>query len=398
MRHLAIGDARALPGAAEVEGAYVSQADFTLVPAWSSDDQAAWDLAAYNTPGNGISDGTITALSSTQCTVKSNSATQTWTANYWNGIFGQITCINPASSSIAFTEWRTVTACTALTAGGTAVITFDRPLENSGYTKYHLFGKPPGVSQVWRLYRIVPNYVAQHLVDRFPYGFVWQQSDMSVQTIWFPCAVIGWGPPAATNLLNVVIGAPAGMQVLPATGQVLFNTPTVCWFGTPAKLQIGGAAVDGVPTDIRVVVPYSRGVLTAPAPPDSGGSPTYAGTAYTRDGIERTVVRDYPDWRWAGDTSSYATLAANVLETVQDVVFEGALDLAWQIFGGAHARHGRGHRAGRRLDRLGRPPGGGPDRPAGMAATGGRALDDPPAILDAAAAVPGRPALRAPAV
>jgi hypothetical protein len=310
-----------LRGFGLIEPAYLSLADGTLTEAFTTADKLAWTWYSFIQPTGGISDGTITAVTSTQITVRSEDASQTWPVNYWNSIEAVVQLVNPAVSDISFTESRQITACTALTAGGTSVLTLDTPLNNSGYSVYHIWGQPPKGSDTWRLYNIKPQSVAQHLVKQFAHSIPWRPTDQTVVQTLFPAAVICHSP----NGRKPYDEFPATFEILPATGQIRFSEPVVRPFGSLPKLQKGGASIDGIPDDIKVVLAYSRGTLQAVCPPDVYGVPQYSGTGYTDDGIENTLYRDYPQWQWGNDSSSYQELACQILKTVSDTLVTGTL-------------------------------------------------------------------------
>lgn len=310
-----------LRGFADVEPAYLSLAMATLKEAFTAADKAVWTWYDFARPGGAIDSGTITALSSNQITVQSSNPAETWATNYWNTIEAQIQLINPAATDINFTENRQITACSALAAGGTATITLDQPLVNSGYTQYYIWGQPPNVSNTWRLYDIVPAYVKDHLVKQFSHSVPWGTSSSAVVQTNFPTASICYSP----NGQPPYIEWPATFEILPETGQIRFSEPVVRPFGTLPNLIKGGASTDGVPNDIKVLVAYSRGTLTAVYPPDVAGEAQFDGTAYTADKIERTLYRDYSQWRWGNDLTSYQQLAQQIWYTVSNTVVSGSL-------------------------------------------------------------------------
>ena len=302
-------------GTAEVEPAYLSLSDGTLAPAFSATEIANWNYYDFSEPQGAVDDGVVTALASTQATIQSNDSSTTWGVNYWSNIDAWIFLINPVATGIAQIESRRVTANTALTAGSTSTLTFDRPLVNGGYTKYHIVGQPAGESQTWRLYNIVNTYIAQHLVNKFPAPVPWRAGESIVLTN-YPASSICYSPSGQPPYLQ----APATFEVMIATGQIQFSEPVVRIFGTLANLELGGSNTDGIPNDILILVPYSRGALSTQAPATG-----YSGTAYTVDGIERTLYVDVPTWINPDDQSSMTALAEATLATVQDAVVEGSI-------------------------------------------------------------------------
>src|SRR5208337_263274 len=109
------------------------------------------------------------------------------------------------------------------------------------------------------------------------------------------------------------------VQIGVQTGYIEFYQPICAAYCSQSQLNAGGSAIPA-PTDIQVLVPYSFGAMTAIAP-----SSSYAGTAYTVNGVQRTWYLDYPEWLDYGQQTAYNTLAAQKLLTVQNTVVEGSL-------------------------------------------------------------------------
>jgi hypothetical protein len=265
-------------------------------------------------------------------TITSDSATETWGVNYWSGIQAQIGVINPVITGLADLtgmEWKTVISNTALTAGGTSVVTVDSAFANTGYTRYAIRGQPAGSSDVYRKYTFKNRYVAQHLAKKFAHSVPWSPSQGAVGSTLFPQAVIVSPPQVGSASF---VQWPLDFEVVPYDGTndgyIRFFEPTVDVVagngGQLGQALITGGASVTKPTDIIVVVPYSRGALQA-IEPLSGGTPTYGGTAYTRFGIQRPLYREYPDWIDKGNLTAMQTLASQILDTVSNVVQEGSL-------------------------------------------------------------------------
>jgi hypothetical protein len=310
-----------LRGGANIEGAFLKKSDGSLPEGFSSGDKAAWNInSGFYQPASAADSGTINSMTSTTVTVQSSNTALTWATNYWSGINAELWAINPAGTGIAFNEQRRITACTSLTAGGTATITVDVPFVNAGYTKYEIRGLSASSSLTWRKYTIPNSYISQHLCRRLHHSTPWEPTDgVTVQTLT-PTAVICWSASGSPPYNEF----PATFQIVPydgvTNGYIIFDEPTVKAFGTLSKLQIGGATTDGIPSDIKVLVPYSRGAISVTKPAAS-----YEGTAYTVDNVQRTLYRDYPQWLDARDTTSYQTLAQEILDTVKNTVVEGSL-------------------------------------------------------------------------
>lgn len=305
-----------LRGRDDVEGAYLSLHDGTLVEGWSAGDEAAWKIDDFLHPKSGWDTGDITAITSTTITVQSDSATRTWGVNFWSGIQGQVALIDPVATGITGFEYRHITANTALTAGGTSVLTLDRPLVNSAYTRYQARGTPSGISEVWRKYTIPNTWVAQHLQPQFNFSVPWSPSEGVVVMVNYPVAAISYTQGGLDTQF------PLEFEVVPYDGvndgYIRFVEPVVRLNNTATALATGGGAVLA-PTDIQVLVPYSRGTIQVQAPVSG-----YAGTAFTEFNVQRTLFRDYPSWINAGNSPDMLTLANEILDTVCNIVVEGA--------------------------------------------------------------------------
>jgi len=307
-------------GRDNVEPAYLALSNATLVdPHAAAGDnlEASWTINNYLNSGTGTDHGTVTSMSSTTLTVQSSNGSLTWAANYWSGIQAQVSAINASSTGLAMTEYRRITANTALTAGGTSILTVDIPFSSSGYTTYKIFGTPPGVSQAYRRLNIANTYIAQHLVNQFNYAVKWAPFQGQVQQTWYPAGVI------IGSSGGVPWSFPASFEIVPYdgtnNGYILFYQPWVTYFNSQAALLAGGSHVQQA-TDIQMVLPYSRGTMSV-SYPSSG----YAGTAFSRFNVQRTLIRDYETWWDQGSATAMTTLAQQIHATVSNVVQEGQI-------------------------------------------------------------------------
>jgi hypothetical protein len=319
-----------LRGAGRIYPFYGSQSAAQLVPAWTTAQRNAWKWSDYAAPGDGTDAGNVVTTSGpTSVTISSSSPAAHWVANFWNGRDAWIQLYKTSGSGATYQESAKVTACTALVAGGTSTLTLDPPLENSAATAWDkyvivarsapLTGADTGLNNVWRLYDVVTpgGLVEDHLVTRLPEGveFPWfGYNNAAAQSVSTPiCQVLYNGS-----------GGPQPFSVIPETGQILFDRPTCADLGvnTPAQLATGGAAIVG-PTDILVMLPYSRGALAATYPPDVSGSPAYAGTAYTLAGLERTQTVDVDSWGYEGNAPQLLDLAEMLNEASRDEQVSG---------------------------------------------------------------------------
>jgi hypothetical protein len=103
-------------------------------------------------------------------------------------------------------------------------------------------------------------------------------------------------------------------------GQILFTRPTVEEYSTQAQLALGGSHVVA-PTDIYMLLAYSRGALET-SYPSSG----YSGTAYSVAGLSRTQFVDVETWGYGGNTSLMNQLAQMVQQSVCNTLMEGMVN------------------------------------------------------------------------
>jgi hypothetical protein len=291
-------------GKANIEPLYGSVIDGTLTPAWTSGQQTSWTWNDFIQPGGSTDYGTITALTSTTVTVKSHDTSVHWVANFWSTNKGSLWCINPASTVITQQEYRQIISCTAMVAGGTSVLTLDRPLVNGGYTNYRAVCIPvDSLGDVWRRYNVTSSVAFGHLVHKFNIPVTWGVNG-AVESTLYPVAAIA----------NGAASWPATFLVDPTNNQIVFTEPVVKVGNSQSVLNAGGGLVVA-PTDVNALIAYSRGTLTASAGP--------SGTFHSFAGITRTWYLDDPAWINAGDQSSRDALAALRLATVQDTVING---------------------------------------------------------------------------
>jgi hypothetical protein len=313
-----------LRGRADIQGAYLSLHEHTLKAGWTHADQLSWTITQFFSPVGAFDQGNILAQTSDTLTIQSDDPTMSWAVNFWNNIEAFVWAYNPLATDITFTEQEAITATTSLAAGGTSTITVSPPFSNTGYTRYQIRGNRTEESLVWRKFEIVPDYVANHLARAFNHSVPWSPVDgMVVQTLT-PTGVVCWSssglPPYNEFPWPFELVLPDGTN----PGYIIFMQPICMAYASRTQLETGGAAVPA-PGDVRVLVPYSRGPLQVTVPTLGDGTPTYGGTAFTEDGIERTLYKDYPQWLDKGAVALMTELANQILFSRQDTVYEGSV-------------------------------------------------------------------------
>ena len=311
-----------LRGAANVQGAYLSLGEGTL--AWDQlpADEATFTILDFYSPKGAADAGPVSSMTSTTLTLTSDDPTQTWGVNDLSTMGAYVWAFDPVAVGIGFSEQVTVTANTSLSAGGSMTITVDPPFNNSGYTRFQLRGNRTVQALTWRKLKVVPTWVAQHLVKRFNHSFPWSPVNGLVVQTMTATGVVCWSS-GHTPPYNEF---PWPFEIVPydgvTDGYLILNEPAPKAYSSQATLQTPGASVG--PDDLKVLVPYSLGPLSVTVP-SSGGVPYFDGSAYSVNGVQRTLYRDYPQWLDSRNTTDMTTLANEILKTVHDTVYEGSL-------------------------------------------------------------------------
>lgn len=327
-------------GSADIQPAYLSLAEGTLGWAQTHTDETNWTIDDFLSPQGASEVGAITGMTSTtlNVTVDLAGSQPSHAAHYWSTVEAYVWAYNPLATNLAFIEYRQITDNTADGGSGTSyTITVGTPFNNSGYTRYAVRASQTELSLTWRKLLILPvdgsgnNYVAQHLTRLFNHSVPWSPTDGVVVQTQTPVANVCWsssGTPPYTEF-------PCPIEVVlydgTTNGYLVLYQPAPVFYASQTQLHTPGASPG--PGDVKVCVPYSRGALSAQAP-TSG----YQGTAYTVDGIQRTLYLDYPQWLDRGNLTAMATLAQQKLDSVKDTVYEGSLtiwdkDSTWLTLG-----------------------------------------------------------------
>ena len=413
---------------------YPSSFPGTLVYGWSAGQQAAWTYNNYLNPSGATEQGTITSMTSTTLTVSGATPSPTYnTTTWWSSLNAEVWAYFPTGGSSFFNEQRRIVANTVPSGGG-YTLTVDVPFANSGYTNYTIRGQTSfqgatTLADVWRKFYIVPQWVANSMVQQFSHSFPWSggggqaavvQTITPMANVFFSQSTsagaisIGWPMtfqivPYGTGLYTTQATATAtvsggavtgyaglagGSGYAPSTvlpvqvisnvghGAVIFATTNSSGVVTSLTVQKGGtgystaptlqigvnsgyiefyqpictaycsqSTLNGTgqvpnPTDLQVLVPYSRASLSVQAPTTG-----WQGTAYSVNGIQRRQYLDYPEWSDYGQASQYQLLANQKLLCVMNTVIEGSLTYfgkqsAFLLLGNAVNVAGNGYTTG----------------------------------------------------
>jgi len=127
------------------------------------------------------------------------------------------------------------------------------------------------------------------------------------------------------------IEMPVTLEVVPSIGGVRFTEPVFAPIANPPLTLSSGYPEDypdGLPVDVKVMVPYHRGAMTASAP-----SSGHEGTAHDLYGLERTKTVHVASWLHRGDQADMEALARQYLDVMKDEVIEGSITyLGWPSF------------------------------------------------------------------
>jgi|GEM_PF-1763488 len=274
--------------------------------------KAAWTPADFQQPGTAQDVGTCLCTTTTTINVTSSSGATHWVADFWDQSHQQ-GWINLSSSTIPdYTQYWSarIVACTALSAGGTSTITIDTPMPSTQYDKYTITGLATGGSVVWTQYQIANTTLWPRVVGQTtsPQPLV-SPGGGSVSLTSSPVGIIIWslngGPPYNTF--------PAWFTFNATTGNVRFAAPTYL------------IANNAPPADVWVAIPIQTNPNVAVEPPDVGGTPQYAGTSHTVDGLTKTLTITQDDWRDPGSITQIQTYASDVLDSIKDAICEGSI-------------------------------------------------------------------------
>jgi hypothetical protein len=273
---------------------------------------ASAPLATVGSPAGSNSDtGTLTCTSTTTVTLTSARGTTQFPANFWDysstGRHGTLFLSYAAGTSITTFATRATLANAAMTPGGTALFTLDRPLPHLLYTGYRLTGNTQGASDVYRRYGL-PAWAAPAIAQQTTYPFALHLASNTAETLTSnPMGLVFWGPGGLTE-------AAAGVSVDVATGTVLFAYPTALLAG-------------GDPVDVVALVPINTGLNLAVVPADTAG-PTkhYTGTSNAREGLTKTLQITLPAWRDPANLAAVTAFLTDTLDSVSDAVIEGQVE------------------------------------------------------------------------
>lgn len=306
-------------GRGDIQGAYLSVHEHTLSYPQTDDEEDSWTITDFFQPKGAFDAGVILGQTSDTLLIQSDDPTAHWAANYWNDIGAFVWPFNPIATGITFTEQAAITATTAMSAGGTSTITVGLPFDNVGYTRYQIRGNRTTQSLVWRKMDIVPDFVAFHVARHLNHSVPWSPVDGQVVQTLTPQGVVCWSSSGLPPFNEFPWPFELVLSDGVSRGYIIFLQPLPMAYSSQATLQTGGDAIVP-PGDVKVLIPYSRGALEAIVP-----SSGFEGTAFTEDGVERTLYKDVPEWINGSDRTLMAQLGQQILNSRKDTVYEGCI-------------------------------------------------------------------------
>lgn len=224
---------------------------------------------------------------------------------------------------------------------------------------FELTGFNPSGAVVWRRYGVNFGTNTQKSTDRgvtrkimkvFPEPVPWRSADgMSVTMVTTPQAAVIWSPDTQKPYYEW----PINFYIDRENNEITFTPPVVRVFGTRSKLEAGGfnnsitppwgvysnttqtvsQTIDGVPMDIRVMLPVADGTLTSVYPPltanltDTKADGTFVyGTAARYENLDTTLDVFMPSWVKLSNQATMDLYAAKVYDSVKDTVVHGEFD------------------------------------------------------------------------
>lgn len=262
--------------------------------------------------------GTCTMPSTTSVTITSANPAVQWAADYWDqsstGHLGTIVLSSDTITGITQQWTARITANTSLSPGGTSTLTIDNPAPATTYTSYQIFGTGGGASVVGRRYKVSNAAMAAAMQQYFPYPVAYRNADgLSASLTTSPSATVFYSASGTAPYQELGVGVAA---IDPDAGTITLSKPVQLVFSADGVTPVW-------PDDVQVFIPVASGILESVYPPNSGGSPVYAGTSHSVEGLSETKVVTVREWRDYSNQSNMTAWASEMLDSLKDTVIEG---------------------------------------------------------------------------
>lgn len=306
------------PGSTATDGGL--QEDFAHDGLNNAAAKAAWvpsDWSQPNQLGAAWDAGTCTVLDTTHIRVTSSNTSIAWgvdaLAQGSTELLGQLILYSDALGGLIQQTWQArIIANTAMSAGGTSILTIDNPVPNTSYGGYQIFAIAAGANIVGRKYKVTNPAIGAAMLNDFPYPVPYVTSTgTSATMVSAPAATVMWPAFGTTPPYNTGID---GITLDPTNG--------IIWLDKPAQVVAGGLSSPPIwPANVQVFIPVAVGTLAQYAPSPT----TYAGTLFSVEGVRRTKVITVPEWKDYSNNLNMAQFAAEMLDSLKDVVVEGVV-------------------------------------------------------------------------
>jgi hypothetical protein len=259
-------------------------------------------------------EGNCSCLSTTTIRLTSADVSKAWPSGYWDQAAGNhhgtLFLTYSAGTGITTQHTARIVSCPALTAGGHCDVQVDLPLPHLNFNHYGIRGNHDGTSSVWREYAL-PAWAGPLVAKQATYGAEFRLASGPGAT-WTstPMGLVLWSQSNSPPYWE----AGTGVVVDQDAGTVTFSRPTFMTAGNRA------------PSDVRVLVPINTGANRAVYPADVAGLPSYGGTGYTVEGLQRTLIVTVPAWRDPAQVSAMTDYAQDLFQSVSEPVVEGEVE------------------------------------------------------------------------
>jgi hypothetical protein len=284
--------------------------------------------------GPGYDTGAVLSVTDfSNIVVQSDDDTKIWPANHWDqtdaGRHGVLLLTETTGTGIDNHYQTEVISNGGLAAGGSTTLTLDPPLPHNRFDRYELYGVSGGSSVVYRRYTVNDPVASSMTNEQFTFAAPFHDPSGNAATLtWFNTAAILWSSTGQPPYMS----GPLEFEIDPDAGTITFARPVYTLFGTPSKHRKG--ELDGVPSDIAVLVGVNQKALTTAYPPDDAitGDPVFEGSAFDLLGLQETLTVTVDGWRDKVGTDNMAKLAKEWHDAVKDIHVDGVVQWLGSYF------------------------------------------------------------------
>lgn len=276
--------------------------------------KAAWTPQEAVTSSTAKSEGTCSCTDTLDVVVDPADALQAWPSNFWDqsstGHQGQIDLWYTGGAGLTQSVSRRIVSNAALTAGGTANCVMDLALPIIAYNKYKIYGVSNGLGWCWKRYKVTDPTVAAAMTRQLTYPAPWVGSNGGVAVMTsYPMGSVCWSSSGSPPFEE----RPAAFTFDPVAGNIYFLQATYISNG------------NRVPSDVRALLAVNTGSNVAAYPADVSGSPVYAGTSNSVEGMTETLTVTCLQWRDPANLANMVAYAHDLHDSVKDTIVSGTV-------------------------------------------------------------------------